>query len=95
MAPATVVSSAHCCAGAPQHLSSERYYSHGTYPAGGECVLYADIVFAGQSLALFASVLALHCELNKAVVLFIHSEAISILSLICFQPCEHLQWMVE
>lgn len=54
MAPSTVVSSAHCCAGAPQRLSAERYYSHGTYPAGGECVLYADIVFARQSFLRFS-----------------------------------------
>lgn len=95
MAPATVVSSAHCCAGTPQCLSLERYYSRGTYPADGERVLYADIVFIGQSFALFAAVLALHCGLNKAVVLFIHSHAISVLSLISFQPCEHLQSTAE
>lgn len=83
MAPATAVSSAHCCAGTPQRLSAERYYSHGTYPAGGERVLSADIVFAGQSFQRFSPpVLALHCGLNKAVGLFIPSEAISVLSLI-------------
>lgn len=82
MALAVVVPSAHCCAGAPQCLSLERYYSHGTHPASGECVLYADIVFVGQSLALFALVLALHSGLDDAVVLFIYSEAISVLPLI-------------
>lgn len=59
MAPAMVVPSAHCCAGAPQRLSAERYYSRGTYPAGGARALHADIVFIGRSFFRLGISLAL------------------------------------
>lgn len=87
MAPATVVSSAHCCAGARRRLSRERYYSHGTYPAaGGECVLYADIVFhrpifsasrLGISSALWARQSLLFYLSARRPSLFNHSSHFS------------------
>lgn len=85
MAPLMVISNAYCYTGAPQCFNAGSYYSHGRYPdarQGGGAYSLCRHCFTRQSFHALHYYQVFLCGFNKAVVLYIHSAAINILSLI-------------
>lgn len=84
MAPATVVSSVHCCAGAPQRFGRPSVIILMAHIQRAESVHFMQTLFSPGNLfkAFHLGISICMAGLNKAVVLFIHSEAIGVLSLI-------------
>ena len=81
MAPLIVISNMYLYTGAQQRLNVGSYYSHGRYPdspgkGGSSLFLPGNLFILGFTIKYFFA------AITKAVVLHIHSAAITVLSLI-------------